>query len=649
MESENQNQTIIRNRRSILFHITFIFAAISLVFIRVIPLLLDSNLDYGGDEVFHAREIWEFMNGRDLFFYYENVNYHGTFEGIAAIPFVKFFGFYPLPYKLPVIIFYGLFVWSTFLILQTFNPKAGWIASVFLIFPPHWVIVWALLNNYVFSPTLFLGNLTLYYLIKAKTNPSIDKKTVFLLCFFSGLAIYIWSYSIIYIFTIFFLLALTHPRWNGFRKRLSIKRLFQSFAILKTKKEKIAKFYDSVLCLFILAVVYSFVFGGFGLDIGGVTILQINNLHKPILQIIPVIIVRLLLAKMNLLSPIFNPFKYLQPLNQQSKMLTLVGVAGFILGVFPRIISILNGSVTRGGQGFDMDFSPVRVLMHTWELIKMFPLVMEIEFGGQILLSKTSGQQYPVIHNVLLFPVAMLTTYSFYFFIRNNWDEIKNLIRLEGLSFSPRLVLLVLPASLCASVIITMNGPEEHYLIPIYWTLTIYVALFIVEMLNRSKILAISFISIWVMYYFVRFEYSLYEFLNYKEAIASNDQSTLEPLLVRSQQPYLNLIEFLYSKKIFAVYAGYSLSSNLIINSGGKIVAAEYMVSGRSKRLRKNLEKYPDFALIYPDEGGEITNLLKFLSENNINFEKHKIDSLVIFWGFAGQAVLVNKLRNLVA
>ena len=93
MVPENQKQTIIKNNESFFFHIVFIFTAIFLVFIRNLPLLLDPNLDYGGDEVFHAREIWEFLHGRDLFFYYENVNYHGTFEGFAAIPFVSLFGF----------------------------------------------------------------------------------------------------------------------------------------------------------------------------------------------------------------------------------------------------------------------------------------------------------------------------------------------------------------------------------------------------------------------------------------------------------------------------------------------------------------------------------------------------------------------------
>lgn len=648
MVSENQNQIIITNRQSFFFHIAFIFTAISLIFIRALPLLLDPNLDYGGDEVFHAREIWELLNGRDLFFYYENVNYHGTFEGFAAIPFVSLFGFYPLPYKLPVIIFYGFFIWSTFLILQTFNPKAGWISCFFLIFPPNWVFSWALLNNYVFSPTLFLGNLTLYYLIKIKSNPSLDKKMVFLLCFFSGLAIYIWTYSIIYIFTISFLLALTHPNWDNFKNQLSIKRIYESFGLLKTKKEKFAKIYDLFLCVFILAIAYSYVFGGFGLDIGGFTIFQINNLHKPVIQILPLIIIRFLLARLEILPSISKPMKSHLWFNQHYKKIVLVVAAGLTLGLLPRIISILNGSVSRGGQGFDMDFSPIKLLTHTWELVKIIPSIMAINFGADDLRFQNNEQVFMLAHNILVFPLTALVVFSFYFFIKNNWVAIKKLIRFKGLPFSPSLILILLPATLCASVIISMNGPAEHYLIPIYWVITIYVALFITELLSRSKILAISLLSIWVIFYFIRFEYSLHEYFKYKEAIVSNSQIALEPLLARSQKPYLNLIDFLNSNDIDAVYASYALSSNLIINSGGEIAAAEYNVSGRSKRLRKNLEKYPDFALIFYDKRNEIADLLKFLSENKISFKKQQLGSLVVFWEFSGQPKLKNKLRYLV-
>ena len=642
-------KTFARDSGPFFFHITFIFLCVALVFFRTLPLLLDSRLDYGGDEVFHAREIWEYLNGRDLFFYYENVNYHGNFEGLAAIPFVKLFGFYPLTYKLPVIVFYGLFIWSTYLIVQTFNPKAAWIACVLLIFPPRWVFYWSLLNNYVFSPTMFLGNLALFYLIKVKANTSLNIKFVFLLCFFSGLVIYIWTYSIIYIFTIFFLLVLTHLSWDGFRDRFSFKKIFQNFRLLKTKKEKLSRLYDLILCLFIFFIVYSLIFGGFGLDVGGVTILQINNLQKPIFQIVPLIIIRLILAKMSILSPINNPFRSFWPINQKERQLVLFGFGGFILGIFPRIVSILNGSVTRGGQGFDMDFSPLRIFVHVWELIKLFPSIMEIDFRNRGFGSQNNDQIYLLGHKILVFPLAIIAVCSFCFFISSNWSSIRNFIKLKRLSFSPVLIFLILPASLCASVIVTMNGPERHYLIPIYWAITIYAALFIVEILKKSKILAVSILLIWVIFYFIKFEYSLNEIFIYKNEITSNNPNGLRKLLSRSQEPYLNLIDFLKSNGINAVYASYSLSSNLIINSGGSIVAAEYNVSGRSKRLRKNLNKYPDFALVFHETDNKKIKILDFLRDSNLEFKKQKINSFLVFWGFSGAEETKNKLRYLIS
>jgi hypothetical protein len=647
MEPTNQNQTKKNGMtRSFLFHITFILVAISLVFIRILPLLINPELDYGGDEVFHAREIWEFLNGRELFFYYENVNYHGNFEGYTAIPFVKYFGFYPLPFKLPALIYYGLFIWSTFLIVRTINPRAGWIASILLVFPPQWLISWALMNNYVFAPILFLGNMTLYFFIKIKINKALEKETVFLLCFFSGLAIYIWTYSIIYIFTILFLLVLTHPKWNVFRDRFSIKLLFQSFALIETKKEKIAKVYDAILCVFVLAIAYSFVFGGFGLDIGGITILQINNLHKPVLQVVPLIVVRLLLARLKVLPSIFNPFRNVSVFDGGYKTFIFVGSVGFVLGMFPRIISILDGSVTRGGQGFDMDFSPLRIVLHSWELICMFPHVMGISFES--LFSYSSDTVFTLLQSLLILPIAGLIIYSFYFFLRDNWAEIRSLIVLKGLNFSPSLVLLLLPASVCVSVIVSMNGPLEHYLMPVYWVVTVYVALFASKTIQRSRMLGATFIAIWIIFFSMTFNYSLHELPKFKDALGSYEKETLKALLSRSQQKYIDLVEALSSKKIDAVYANYSLSSNLIINSGGIISAAEYSSSGRSKRLRKDLESYPDFGLVFNELDQNVEKFLIFLNKNEIRFKQEKVSGHFILWDFVGDVNMKNRLRTLI-
>jgi hypothetical protein len=655
MESTGQNQ-MMKNGMiwSFLFHISFIGVTIFLVVIRLLPLLMNPELGYGADEVFHAREIWEYLQGRNLFFYYENVNYHGTFEGYTAIPFVKYFGFYPLPFKLPALIYYGLFIWSSFLIVRTINLGASWIVSIFLVFPPQWLVSWALLHNYVFAPILFLGNMTLYFFIKFKTDNAVRKETVFLLCFFSGLAIYIFTYSIIYIFTILFLLALTYPKWDMFRDKISIKILLQSFVLLETKKEKVAKIYDILLCVFLLAIAYSYIFGGFGLDIGGFTILQINNLHKPVLQVIPLIVIRLLLARLKVLPSIFNPFKNVPVFDGAYKTLISVGAFGFALGISPRVISILNGSVARGGQGFDMDFSPLRILLHTLELVCFFPHIVGVKF--EYLFSHSSNRVFPLLQDIFTLPIMGLIIYSLYFFLRKNWAEIKSLIMLKGLSFSPSLVLLILPASLCVSLVVTMNGPKDHYLMPLYWVLTVYVALFVSDTIQRSRILGATFIGIWIIFFSITFNYSLHELPKFKDPLVSYDKEALKALLSRSQQKYIDLIETLSSKKINAVYAGYALSSNLIINSEGSISAAEYSSSGRSKRLRKNLESYPDFGLVLKetyqnndkDPLSPFEKFSKFLNQNEIRFKQEKVSGYVILWDFVGDVNMKNRLRTLI-
>lgn len=647
MEPTNQKITILEIIRPFVFHTAFILTTISLLFIRALPLLLDPHLEFEVDEAFHAREIWELLQGRELFFYYENVNYHGIVEGLAAIPFVKLLGFYPLPFKLPATIFYGLFIWSTFLILRTFNPTAGWIASVLLLFPPNWVITWAILNNYVFSPTLFLGNLTLYYLIKSKTNYSPQKQTVFLLCFFSGLAIYVWTYSIIYIFTIVFLLTLTHPEWNNIRTRLSAKRLYLSFKLLKTKKEKISRILDTFIYLFIFAIILSYVFGGFGLDVGGTTILQINNLHKPVLQVIPIIIIRFLLGKANLLPAIPSPLKYRQSFDKKLEGMLLTGAVGFILGILPRILSILNGSISRGGQGFDVDFSPLRIIVHTLQLVKLFPSFMGLDFEAVNMFMRNQDSIYSKIQVILLFPVAGLTIYSIYSFLRHHWNSIKNLAKLKRLSFSPSLILLILPATLCGSVIISMNGPLDHYLIPLYWAVTIYVAVFITKTIKYSKLLATTFLAIWVTFYSTTVEYSFHEFFKLKEFISPYSQHALKSILTRSQEPLVRVINFLNSKNINAIYSDYPIASKIIIIAKGKIAAAAYSRSARSKRLREKLENYSDFAIVLP-LGKTPTIFLNFLKENKINFKQNEIYPYIVLWDFKGDPYIKNQLRYVI-
>ena len=319
MKAADKKSLFLKPVQNFLFHALFISTTILLLFILVLPTLLKSNLLFNSDLAFHAREIWELMQGRSLFYYYEEVNFHGILEGLAAIPFLKFMGVYPVSYSLPAIIFYGLVIWTTFLILRYVNPTSGWIASIFLLLPPSWLSHWVIAQNNLYSLIVFLGNLTLLYTIKIKLAGETPFRTTFLLGFFSGLAVYAYTYSIIYIFTVALILTLTHPQWNHIRTHLTAKNLIQSFKNLGTKSQYLNRIIDIIITLFLLAIIYSYIFGGFGLDIGGVTLLQINNLHKPVIQVAVLITIRLIVFRTNTMNIIQSLKSYYQTVNPHTK------------------------------------------------------------------------------------------------------------------------------------------------------------------------------------------------------------------------------------------------------------------------------------------------------------------------------------------
>ena len=635
MKSKDQTNTYKEFARAFLFHTLFILTTSLFLFIVALPSLLKNGIRLSNDFAFHAREIWELMQGRDLFLYYEEVNYHGILEGLAAIPFFKLMGFYPIPYQLPAIIFYGLFIWSSFLILREFNLASGWIATILLLFPPFWITDFVVAQNSIIGLMAFLGNLIFFYLMKIKNNCNAPLRKILLFGFFSGLAIYVYTYSIIYIFTATLILTLTHPQWDRIRSHLMAKNLVRSFKNLKTKAEYLERFLDIIITLFITAIIFSYIFGGFGLDIGGITLFQINNLHKPVIQVAILIILRLIIFRASLTTIVSSVKSCYHAIPPTTKKTVMVGTTGFILGISPRIYSVLNGSVTRGGQGFDVDFSPIRLASHTFDLITIY-LIKVMGFAEPLAALFLQGPTIDSfsLQTVLVLPVAGLASYAAYSFIVPCWGLIKKIVRLESLTFNPTLILLILPAVLCVSLIITQHGPFTRYLHPIYWVITIYVALLIPKINNYSKILAIAFIGFWIVFYGSANENHIKELSRWREVLSPNTQA-----------PIPHVVRFLKSNGIKAVYSEYGTVSEIIMYSNGEIEAAEYSKSARGKSLRKRMKNYSDFALVTAETIRP--SVVKYLQDNKVSFNESFVRSYWVIWDLKGNPSAINQLRDL--
>ena len=132
------------------------------------PVLINADTEYSGDESFHFRQILEFLDGR-LFFYYDGISYSGILEGLSAIPFIWIFGENSMAFKLSAIMFYGLFIWSSYLLARLFQPSAAWIWVVLLLFPSAMVVNHIIAFNYSNALTFFLINLALINFFKYKT------------------------------------------------------------------------------------------------------------------------------------------------------------------------------------------------------------------------------------------------------------------------------------------------------------------------------------------------------------------------------------------------------------------------------------------------------------------------------------------------
>ena len=151
---------------------------------------------------------------------------------------------------------------------------------------------------------------------------------------------------------------------------MSLTTLIGSFKNKKTKREIFCQLLDLIIFLFFIAVIFSYIFGGFGLDIAGHSILQINEFNKAAMQFLGLIFLRILINPKSLIFFLRSAKFYISTRVQpETKNLTAIGVAGFLAGLSPRIASILMGETSRGGQGHDVDFSPIKLLVsHLWSI-----------------------------------------------------------------------------------------------------------------------------------------------------------------------------------------------------------------------------------------------------------------------------------------
>jgi len=581
-----------------------------------------------------ANTILTLLDGGPLVFYYDFARYLGITNGLVSIPFIWFLGVKPLAFNITGALFYSLYAWTTYLISKIITPRmAPLVLALMLITPPY--ITSMSTHNWGHLPAAFIGNLIFLLFIKIKTSKEISVIVIFLLFFSMGLAIYTYTFSLIYISVIVFLSVLYHPKWNSFREKISSSTLASLFRKQDSKAKKISRALDVLCFLFFIVIVFSYIFGGFAINIGNVSIFQVKNFHKPAIQLIGIILLRITVYRKDLIhlsgrvKQLFMPEKY----STRAKHLFFFGATGFFLGLLPRIISILTGETSRGGQGFDVDLLPTQLVSHFWDMIshsapKLFGL------DGFWNLATDFNLSYAIILWALLFALVTLFASTGFYFFFHNWTIVKKIFSLKAITFEAHHIFILLPIIVCMANIVVENGSLPRYLFPLFGTCVLWIGWFLSKRQEKAKWLPILVLVVWV---------GLYSFKNYqmyKDSGLINDFTLIK---LKKLELY-DLLSFLESNEINVAYSDYYVSAVGTFLSKGKINISEYTDNPIATTQKKRSMSNNTFALIA--QGNRATIYSDFLTKNNMLFKLREIGTYKVFWDFSGDATNTNKLRS---
>ena len=601
------------------------------------PFLLNSDYLFSSDEGMLANTILNLLNGGPIRFYYDFGRTFGLTFGLISVPFIWVLGPTSLAFFLPGVLYYALYVWTTYLIAKILIPRTAYLILILMFFTPPFVTNMTV-HNWPHTLVAFLGNLIFLLFIKIKISERNRGPVIFTLFLIMGLAIYTYTYSLIYILTISILYTLTHSHWDQTRGKISFATLVIFLKNKKTKMETFCLLLDILIVLFFITVVFSYVFGGFGFDIAGHSILQINKFHKAAMQLLIIIFLRIMINPSGPMSCLRNAKSYcVASIQSNKKNIIASAVMGFLIGLSPRIASILIGETSRGGQGHDMDILPTKLLVHLQDLLtKNGPELLGLGKPFQDLVSNPTGMTWAFWGVLFIFLIAIFF-FSALFFISENRTPLKNIVALKGMEFKAVHVILLMPILVCFANIIIQHGPETRYLFPLFGVITLWVGIYVDKIKEKFKWFPVAVLAIWIGFY----SFANYQAFQTKGLIEGNKVVKLNKHLIH------NLIDFLDTEKITVAYSGYGISGIGSYLSGGRIKISEYSSNPtyRTRQREKSLTS-PSFAIIAKDKNATVYQ--NYLHEKRIKFKTMTISGYQTFWDFSGDNTNINRLRSLI-
>ena len=627
--------------RKFINHFFFILLIFIVLAILRYPIFLNKDYFFSGDDGLLASHILDILNGNQFIFYLPTGKTFGLTFGVFCAPFIWLLGPTTLAYSLPGTLFYASYLWTTYLIAKTLIPRTANLVFIMLFFTPYFITELST-HNWPHILTAFLGNMIILLFIKAKLSKTTNSVVIFFLFFTMGLAIYTYTYSIIFILSIGILYTLSHPKWMQIRKKMSLTTLINVFKNKKTKRETCCQILDLIIFLFFIGVIFSYIFGGFGLDIAGYSILQINKFHKAAMQLLGLIFLRTLIEPKSFIL-FFRGIKSHISTKVQPKIkpLTAIGVSGFLIGLFPRIASILIGETSRGGQGHDVDFSPIKVFAHAYSLFtKTGPSLFGVD------VSVGSNLQYLVSNKIDIFWIILcllfiFLTAIFFFsiasFISKNWVCLTNIVKLKSVQFKPTHTILLTPILVCVANIIVQNGSHQRYLFPLFGFVVLWIGIYVDKVKEKAKWFPAIVLVVWGSFYFVR------NYQSFKNIGIIEGAKTVK----LTRHPIHDIIEFLEEQQISAAYSAYGVATTGTYLSGGNIFLNEYSDNPTFKTYRRLIAlNNPHFAIIATRN--RILTYQNYLQEKNIEFKTKIVAGNTIFWDFKGNNEKINNLRYLI-
>jgi hypothetical protein len=649
-----------------------LLAVSSLFFITVFlhyPLLLNAHLILQFDEGIQAAEIIRLMKGEAFFFYFDYARYHGILHSFFAIPFFWLMGVSAMAYKLPAVLFYAAYVWTTYLLAKTINKSVALI-SLFLLIVPSPALAFLATHNWQNSIIIVLGNLILLLYFKAKSSNE-NLPWIFCLFFFLGLAIYEYTYAIIYFATISIMFVLSHPLWSEIRSKISFKKINQTLKSSETRFDTGLKIFDGIILMMFMATLFAYVWGGFAIDIFHISIIQIHKFHKAAIQVLVLIIIRLVISRKYLIGYrqwFLDLIKRGKP--QHWKMIRC-GLFGFLIGISPRIISIFQGNTSKGGKGFDMNIDPISLSNHIWIMMTVrIPDILGIrEPLTNLSASSLHEGMLVTINNIVTLTLLILIIFSCFQFLSWKWGSLKNIFLVKKLDHDPTLVFILLPLLVVLANALTEGGPITlRYAYPCFGIILIWIALALDNIKNKSLFAFFILVFTWISFQGL----SNYRF--YKESGMINGLTSIKkPFYLESA------LELLKTKNIKFIYTDYYTALQAQLVGSNQILVTSNSLRTWGRLSREKPVSSDNFAIIFniiydkadlnfylsddmykfskPSEKIKTQRKIgikqnphrKFLDENHILYKIEKIGPHYILWDIKANKDQFEELKNIIS